>query len=286
VPHAPHASIDQAPRTTPQPSASPDSPLLQIERTWLGLTAPPLPVRMAEAAWGPDHWTSYCQRCGQTVGPHAADDTGCPTCRAHKLPWERLIRLGEFDGLLREMVHDVKFDRWRRLGDDLGRLLGQSVGEALDRAAIPRSLVTVVPVPSSLRRRLTRGVDHALVIARGLAAHLNAPIAQPLRRLHRPAQATLPRSDRLSNVSRAFRPRYLLGSPLHGRTILLVDDVTTTRATLRAAALTLNECLKRPAANAPPQSTRIWACVLAVTPENPGKSAAKRAKSADPVRTA
>ena len=250
-----------------------DSSLLQIERTWLGLIAPPLPVRMAEAGWAPDGWTEYCQRCGQTAGPHDADDTGCSTCRKHRLPWERLVRLGEFEGLLREMVLEVKFQRWRRLGDDLGRLLGRAVGESLDRSNIPRSMATVVPVASTWRRRTFRGIDHALVIARGVAAGLGAPMLPALSRLHRPSQTSLPRSDRVANVSGSFRLRPMFGYSLAGRTVVLVDDVTTTRATLRAAAKAVGQGLKTTGANSAEGETRIWASVLAVTPDFGRKSA-------------
>lgn len=262
------ASIDEPAQPRPRSVAARSaSPLLEIERTWLGLIAPPLDIRMAEAGWAPDPWVSYCQRCGVTAGPHDADDTGCSTCRGHRLPWDRLIRLGEYEGVLREMVHEVKFQRWRRLGDDLGRLLGKAVGESLDRAGVPRELVVVVPMPSTFRRRTFRGVDHALVIARGVAAELGSGVVQALSRAHRPSQTSLPRSDRVGNVAKAFRPRSLLGSSLGGRTIVLVDDVTTTRATLRAAAKAVLARMKSEEGKGPGGVTRIWAAVLAVTPE-------------------
>lgn len=262
------ASIDERPRRGIAPAPGKESALLQIERTWLGLIAPPLPIRMAEAGWAPDAWTEYCQRCGQTAGPHDSDDTGCSICRKHRLPWERLVRLGDFAGLLREMVLEVKFQRWRRLGDDLGQLLGRAVGESLDRANVPRSTAAIVPVASTWRRRTFRGIDHALVIARGVGTALGAPVVPALSRLHRPSQTSLPRSDRLANVSGSFRLRPMFGYPLAGRTVVLVDDVTTTRATLRAAAKAIGQGLKSEGANSASPGTRVWAAVLAVTPES------------------
>jgi len=43
----------------------------------------------------------------------------CPACRGKRLPWARAVRLGEYDGLLRDAIHEVKFTRWRTLGSDL-----------------------------------------------------------------------------------------------------------------------------------------------------------------------
>jgi ComF family protein len=187
--------------------------------------------------------------------PHARD---CEACDGLKFPWEQLVRLGEFQGLLREMVHEVKFTRWRRLGTDLGRMLGRSVREVL-RTSSP---VVVVPMPTTFRRRMVRGIDQALVIARGVARELDCPIAKALERQHRPSQTALPRSERIRNLTGSMRLKR--GYDLAGHVAVLVDDVTTTRASLVAAARALRVV---PRGEPPP---RVWAAVLGVTPDPGG----------------
>lgn len=236
-----------------------------VERTWLGLDVAPLYERTQDAGWTPDDLSAYCPRCGTTVGSYEASETGCAACRARRLPWERLVRLGPYTGLLREMVHEVKFTRWRRLGDELGQLLGESLREAIVAAGAREERVVLVPVPSSVWRRLGRGIDHATVIARGISRKTGYPMAAALRRKHRPSQLSVPAGRRTANVAGSFMARR--GWDLAGRHVVVVDDVTTTRATLAAACRALSPICKSLSDNDLGRSiTRMWCCVIGVTP--------------------
>ncbi len=243
--------------------------LLEFERTWLGLAKPPLPERMAAAGWAPDAPERYCHRCGTTAGPHDTDGSGCSWCREHKVVWERTIRLGEFKGMLREVIHDVKFSRWRRLGRDIGRMLGQAMDVALEDNGIQRDQAVIVPVPMSLTRRLTRGIDHATVIARGAAEVTGLPLVHALTRRYARPQAGLSATARQSNIAGKFTP--IRGVDLSGLTIVLLDDVTTSRATLRAAfrAIALGHKEIGSKTGRPPP--RMWAAVVGVTPQPANK---------------
>ncbi len=243
---------------------SPPSFLRSIERTWLGLTTPPLAERIAQAGWAPDEPHLYCPRCGHNVGPHEADDTGCSRCRAKRFPWDRLIRLGEYSGLLRECVQEVKFTRWRRLGHELGLLLGRSLAAAIDNAGLPRHRCILVPIPCSFRRRLARGIDHTLVLTRGVRAATGLPILRALTRSHRPTQLSLPASQRPANVANSIHIRR--GISLAGLHVILIDDVTTTRATLLAAARGLQATRKALTDNKIECPASLWTAVVAVTP--------------------
>jgi ComF family protein len=100
----------------------------------------------------------------------------------------------------------------------------------------------VVPVPLHWRRRLRRGYNQAERIARPLALAIDRPLATALRRRRAtPPQSGLGRSERLRSPRRAFgvRPTKATTAALVGRTVLLVDDVATTGATLDAAAAAL-----------------------------------------------
>lgn len=113
-----------------------------------------------------------------------------------------------------------------------GRLLAQLMVEALQQAPRPQA---VVPVSLHRRRLRQRGYDQALELARPLARELGLPLVEGLQRVRAThAQSQLDAAARRRNLRGAFVARP--GLPAH---VALVDDVMTTGATLRAAAMAL-----------------------------------------------
>jgi ComF family protein len=97
----------------------------------------------------------------------------------------------------------------------------------------------VVPVPLYWLRRLTRGYNQSAAVAGGVARVLGLPCRPRwLRRVRNtPKQVGQSLAARQENVRGAFRARRR--APLAGRSVLLVDDVMTTGATLGEAARAL-----------------------------------------------
>ena len=170
----------------------------------LSLQAPGPSIRYPWG-WSPDPPSAYCPRCATSVGLHEADAEGCTRCRGRRLAWLRAVRLGEYTGLVRDVVHEVKFSAWRRLGADAGRLLGEQISPLI--SGLKPSRLVLVPVPSTLRRRMARGIDHTLVIARGVQQVTGGQIIRALKRQHRPSQVGLSMSQRRQNVSGTMRLR-------------------------------------------------------------------------------
>ncbi|HNQ35405.1 MAG TPA: ComF family protein [bacterium] len=118
-------------------------------------------------------------------------------------------------------------------------VLGGFLNEAFTRLELFRVVDCLVPVPLHPVRFRDRGFNQAELLAREILRHYDFPLLTRVlvRTRHTPSQTRLPEAARRRNVAGAFRVRS--ASELAGRTCLLVDDVTTTGATLAAARDTL-----------------------------------------------
>jgi ComF family protein len=108
------------------------------------------------------------------------------------------------------------------------------VEPALDAADL------LIPMPLSRERLRTRGYNQALLLARALEPIKLAPDLL-LRIKDTPPQSSLPRTERLRSVQNAFALEPLQAHRLRGKRVVLVDDVMTSGASLRAAAAVLRQ---------------------------------------------
>jgi ComF family protein len=176
-----------------------------------------------------------CPRCAGTVGPFVPLADGCTRCRDVSLHFESALRLGPYDGRLRELVLRMKHGSGEGLAELLGLLWAEQAGTRL-RAL---GATAVVPVPLHWRRRWARGYNQSEALARALAGHLGVPCRPRwLRRVrHTPMQTRQAPSQRPRNVRDAFRAR---PGACAGQVVLLVDDVLTTGSTASEAARALH----------------------------------------------
>lgn len=230
-----------------------------LERAAFAPTSAPLARRIEACRWEPDAFGEFCDRCGETAGPHETGEFGCASCRDRSLPWQRFVRLGAHSGNLRDWVHELKFSRNASLGHELGRRLGARLRDA---GVLAHGEVCIVPTPAHWSRRIARGVDHAGMIALGVAAELRSPLVHAVARRWGRSQRTASVRDRSRNVARAF-VRRSRASRLNGRTVVLVDDVRTTGATLRSCSKALG-----PSPD-PAGISAVWVAVVAVTSHVP-----------------
>jgi ComF family protein len=146
---------------------------------------------------------------------------------------------GPFDAVLRDIIHGLKFQGRRSLAGGMGPMLREA------GAALLADADAVVPVPLHPLRQWRRGYNQATL----LAETLGRPVWQVLKRTRAtPPQSRLDAETRRRNVRRAFAAGgWWPGSAaaarrrLHGRVVVLVDDVLTTGATLDACARVLRE---------------------------------------------
>ena len=174
-----------------------------------------------------------CDRCGDPL-PRAAPAAICWTCSGVPSTVARARAVGEYEGALREIVHALKYSGRQSLAPLLAERMREQGRGLLDNADC------VVPVPLHWRREYRRGFNQAREIAR----HLGRPVVDGLiRRRPTRAQVELAANRRRANVEGAFgiRRSWLRSPHFDGRTIVLVDDVSTTGSTLHACAQVLLE---------------------------------------------
>lgn len=178
-----------------------------------------------------------CLRCSGTVGPYADLTGGCPLCRGSRFHFDRAVRLGPYDGRLREAVLRLKHDSGEPLAEELGGLLATVRKESLTAFRSD----AVVPVPLHWWRRLARGYNQSETVARTLADGLGLPCRPTwlVRTRPTPTQRAQSAAARWENVRGAFRVRR--GAAVRDARVLLVDDVLTTGATADAAATALRQ---------------------------------------------
>ncbi len=179
--------------------------------------------------------TETCPWCAATIGPHSETTTSCGACRSQSLGFDSAIRLGPYDGKLREAILRMKGTNGEGLAEQMGRVFWATARTRLSNLG----LTCVVPVPLHWQRRFRRGHNQAAGIARALADSLGIEFAlTALRRTRNtPQQGQPSASARRENLKGAFQVTNR--ARISGSMVLLVDDVMTTGSTASEAGRTL-----------------------------------------------
>jgi len=191
---------------------------------------------VCDACWGSilPLTPPLCDRCGDPLPTWRVVTVplaSCPRCRRTPRAIDRARAIGAYDGALRAIVHALKYEGRRSLARPLGDMMRERSAEIIAGAAC------AVPVPLHPARRRHRGFNQAADLAR----RLGMPVVPALRRVRATAtQMGLPASRRHANVRGAFAATRAAAS-LAGAVVVVIDDVSTTGATLEACARVLKE---------------------------------------------
>ncbi len=170
-----------------------------------------------------------CPRCGK---PQPGGIL-CPGCIDWNAEIDGIRSPFRFDGIMRQAIHQLKYKNLRALATPLAKLLR----DYLVTNPLPGEVL--VPVPLHPRRLRERGYNQSRLLAKKLGSLTNLPVIDDclLRRHHALPQArTATVDERRRNVADAFT---CVNNRLQDKQVLLIDDVSTSGATLDACATAL-----------------------------------------------
>jgi ComF family protein len=181
------------------------------------------------------HWIDppFCTVCGV---PFVSKETGnhpCGACRSKSRYFTIARALGYYEGPLQEAIH-----RWKYQGKiSLTPLFGNWMAQGVKRFWSLHSFDLLIPVPLHIGRLRERGFNQAVLLARDLSWRTGIPLEKRLLRKLKPTvpQVSLSGVEREKGIRGVFQ--IVDRNSLDGKSVLLVDDVYTTGATV-------NECAK------------------------------------------
>ena len=183
----------------------------------------------------------WCPVCGM-VFPFEDENEICEECCRIPRYFHQARAVGIYDGILKVIIHELKFRGRIHLAKPLGELLLNS----MNRMYGQKQPDAVIPIPLHPKKHRMRGFNQAYLLACQLQKlSSQRPSCPPLsvdknllvRSRWTDSQSGLGKDKRKSNISSAFQ--VVNAENVRGKHFLLIDDVYTTGATADECARTL-----------------------------------------------
>ena len=181
--------------------------------------------------------TGCCSKCGLPVEGLDRDFV-CEECaKTRKFRFDTAISAARMEGVFRRALISYKFDGHIWMADDFADWMMAALSARTD----PDAIDLVLSIPATIWHRIDRGYDQCAILARRIAKRIDRKFMTGVvkRRGNPKRQSLLSGGEREENVRGSFavaKPEFV-----RGRTILLVDDVMTSGATLSECAGELKE---------------------------------------------
>jgi ComF family protein len=182
----------------------------------------------------------FCRTCGRHLeAPEAASGHTCSRCSRRQVHFDRAFSPCLYEGILKGLIHEFKYQGKDYLGKSLSRLLIEFIQEY----NVPMQYIdTIIPMPLHPAKLREREFNQAEVLSRHVAAAFDKtmfPRALRRHRYTRPQVEMDQEQERLLNVQGSFSPDKKID--IRGKNILLIDDVLTTGATSSEGARALKQ---------------------------------------------
>ena len=187
--------------------------------------------------------TQVCPTCERV----SSGGRFCRKCRQKKYLSGIIVSAYYGEGPTKELIHNLKYHGILELSDFLGEMLAGALAENP-----PAKDMVLSFVPLHFLREKQRGFNQAEILTKVVAQRLKLPKARFLRKIRfTKRQVDLKGQERRKNLKNVFRVLPVFDPK--GKTIVLVDDITTTGTTLEECARALKEA----------GAKRVWGLVAA-----------------------
>lgn len=174
----------------------------------------------------------FCIKCGRQVKGSPESTAGiCQDCEDDTPYFDRAWSACHYDGILKDLIHGFKYRKITSLSTDFTAL----IINFMKKYGIGKECQLILSIPMHPNRLFKREINHADILAGALGKNLGVPYSgNVLKKIKNTEfQSTLGRQERIKNLRSSFSLKN--SSVVHGKNILLVDDLFTTGSTV-------NEC--------------------------------------------
>lgn len=173
----------------------------------------------------------YCQICGRPMRRAGL----CRACEGQGKPYVRRRAVGIYESVLTEAIKALKYRGRLSVAMRLGKMMSRLALTDTDMSSVD----VIVPVPLHRVRQRERGYNQALLLSEEISREMSLPVlaGSLVRTRFTKQQTRLARKERRRNVAGVFK--VLDPDSVRDKQILLIDDVTTTGATLEECARAL-----------------------------------------------
>ena len=180
----------------------------------------------------------YCMKCGKPFYEEERTKEYCYDCNRYQRSFVRSYSLLRYEGMVKKSMYQFKYYNKREFADWYAKELVRRYEREWTRVQID----CIIPVPIHKRKKRQRGYNQAEVLAKRIAKLLEIPCYPNglIRVIETRPQKELDNKDRYRNLKQAFRIG-TLGKEQELKTVLLIDDIYTTGATLEACTQVLLE---------------------------------------------